>query len=63
MLVNEKNALSNECPMYDEQLNCSASKCMMWRWQNGAKELGNDEFNKPIKPLGYCGLAGRPYNA
>jgi hypothetical protein len=39
---------------YNDELNCIASECMMWRW----KELeGVVAFSK----YGYCGLAGKPW--
>ena len=33
---------------------CSASRCMMWRWEKGWEEV-HPEIRK-----GYCGLAGKP---
>ena len=45
------------CPFSNNRpiRNCSANKCMMWRWK---WNIGED---KPSKTEGYCGLAGRNY--
>jgi hypothetical protein len=38
-------------PMHPADYGCIGSRCMSWRWRQGAF---------PGDPLGFCGLAGRP---
>jgi hypothetical protein len=45
----------------DYTVYCSASACMMWRWNTPTPHIAQDELGKNYEDkTGFCGLAGKP---
>lgn len=49
----------------DPSNNCIGSACMFWRWEISpldaeAKLFAYPDAAKGVRPIGYCGLAGKP---
>lgn len=66
--MTEFEAHQKYCPMgvthIDSYIRCEASLCMAWRWSMKIDLSPGETIGKVLPPAeGYCGLAGKPYNA
>lgn len=65
MILTEEDARQKICHKLrdlEQEDMCIASDCMAWRWARGSADVGGIKRPNPedSRPMGYCGLAGRP---
>lgn len=64
--MTEEQAKTKWCPMVkvgiDNNFNCVASDCMMWRWVSAGEYIDGDRLVQQWRTEGFCGIGGKNYD-